>query len=148
MVTAVDTNVFLDVFLNDPQYGSASFAALTKAFSSGDVVVGEVVWSETGAVFQDEQSFLAAMDKLGVRFVPMPKEAATKAADMWRLARANRTPPQHNLKPHTESPKRQRRLNRPHNPLVRRFRVEPSSFTTCHSPASSTSSFFASEFPC
>jgi hypothetical protein len=93
MVTAVDTNVFLDVFLNDPQYGSASFAALTKAFSSGDVVVGEVVWSGTGAVFQDEQSFLAAMDKLGVRFVPMSKEAATRASDMWRLAKANRTPP-------------------------------------------------------
>ena len=53
MVTAVDTNVFLDVFLNDPQYRSASFAALTKAFASGDVIVGEVVWSETGAAFPD-----------------------------------------------------------------------------------------------
>ena len=93
MVTAVDTNVFLDIFLDDPQYRGASFAALTKAFSSGDVIVGEVVWAETGAAFPDELSFLAAMDKLGVRFVPMPKEAATKAADMWRLARANRTPP-------------------------------------------------------
>ena len=93
MVTAVNTNVFLDIFLDDPQYRGASFTALTKAFSSGDVIVGEVVWAETGAAFPDEQSFLAAMDKLGVRFVPMPKEAATKAADMWRLARANRTPP-------------------------------------------------------
>ena len=93
MVTAVDTNVFLDVILNDPQYRSASFAALTKAFASGDVIVGEVVWSETGAAFPDSQSFLSAMDRLGVKFVPMSKDAATKAADMWRLAKANRTPP-------------------------------------------------------
>ena len=63
MVTAVDTNVFLDVFLNDPQYRSATFAALTKAFASGDVIVGEVVWSETGAAFPDSQSFLSAMDR-------------------------------------------------------------------------------------
>jgi len=31
MVTAVDTNVLLDVFLDDPQYRQASFAALTRA---------------------------------------------------------------------------------------------------------------------
>jgi predicted nucleic acid-binding protein len=55
MVTAVDTNVLLDVFLDDPQYRRASFAALTRAFSSGDVIVCDVVWSETGAAFDDAE---------------------------------------------------------------------------------------------
>ena len=33
MVTAVDTNIFLDVFLDDPQFREKSFAALSNACS-------------------------------------------------------------------------------------------------------------------
>jgi len=39
MVTAVDTNVLLDVFLDDPSYRLSSFAALSKALERGRVVV-------------------------------------------------------------------------------------------------------------
>ena len=93
MVTAVDTKIFLDVFLDDPQFREKSFAALSNAFASGDVIVSEVVWAETGAAFDDKNLFEVAMSKLGVRFVPMPETAATSAADMWRIAKSRRTLP-------------------------------------------------------
>ena len=93
MVTAVDTNVFLDVFLDDPQFRKKSFNALLNAFASGDVVIGEVVWAETGAAFDNRDLFETAMTKLGVKFVPMSKSAATSAADMWRVAKSRRTLP-------------------------------------------------------
>jgi len=93
MVTAVDTNVLLDVFLDDPQYRQASFAALTRAFSSGDVIVCDVVWSETGAAFDDAELFLHAMDALGVKYSPMTKGSATRASEMWRLAKQRKSIP-------------------------------------------------------
>ncbi len=93
MVTAVDTNVLLDVFLDDPQYRRSSFAALTRAFSSGDVIVCDVVWSETGAAFDDVDHFLRTMDALGVKYSPMTKASATKAAEMWRSAKQRKSMP-------------------------------------------------------
>ena len=93
MVTAVDTNVFLDVFLDDPQFRKRSFEALLNAFRSGEVIVGEVVWAETGAAFDNKDLFEKTMSELGVRFLPMPKQAATSAADMWRLAKSRKTLP-------------------------------------------------------
>lgn len=93
MVTAVDTNVLLDVFLDDPQYRLASFSALTRAFSSGDVIVCDVVWSETGAAFDDAELFLHAMDALGVKYSPMTKGSATRASEMWRLAKQRKSIP-------------------------------------------------------
>ncbi len=93
MVTAVDTNIFLDVFLDDPQYGRASFSALSKALSDGDVVASDVVWAETGAAFDDKAKFVAVMARLGVKFVPMSQNAATRAAELWRLAKSRKAMP-------------------------------------------------------
>ncbi len=93
MVTAVDTNIFLDVFLDDPQYGQSSFAALSKALADGDVVVSDVVWSETGAAFDDKAEFVDVMERLGVKFLPMSRDAATRAAELWRQAKSRKAMP-------------------------------------------------------
>jgi len=80
MVTAVDTNVLLDIFLDDPAYRLASFDALTRALAKGQVVVSDVVWAETGAAFPDVSQFEAAMKELVISHVPMPTSASSNAA--------------------------------------------------------------------
>jgi len=93
MVTAVDTNVLLDVFLDDPSYGKASFDALTRAREEGSVVVSDVVWAETGAAFGDLSQFESAMKALAFSFVPLSERAATRAAALWRTAKSRKAIP-------------------------------------------------------
>lgn len=88
MITAVDTNILLDIFGADPKFGRASANAFRQCLSEGAVVASEVVWTETSAVFPDEPRFLEAMKVLGVGFSPLGHETALKAGTVWRKYRA------------------------------------------------------------
>ena len=93
MVTAVDTNVLLDVFLDDIEYRQSSFEALTAAFSAGDVIVSDIVWAETGAAFENNATFEVVMQKLGIKYVALTQSAATHASELWRVAKARKSIP-------------------------------------------------------
>ena len=88
MITAVDTNVLLDVFGADPKFGPASAEALRRCLSEGALIASEVVWAEAATVFDDPRLFRDAMDRLTATFSPMTEEAAINAADAWRRYRA------------------------------------------------------------
>ena len=47
----------------------------------------DVVWAEVGAVFEAPASAAAALDRLGVRFDPVTREAALAAATSWAAYR-------------------------------------------------------------
>lgn len=84
MRTAVDSSVLLDVLGADAQFGASSREALRRAFDSGALVLCDVVWSEVRAHFPDDEEFLAAMVRLGVRFDAMAEPAARLAGSRWR----------------------------------------------------------------
>lgn len=84
MRTAVDSSVLLDVLGGDPEFGERSREALRRAFDAGALVACEVAWSEVRANFSDEESFSAALLKLGVRFDPLTEESARDAGRRWR----------------------------------------------------------------
>ncbi len=88
MITAVDTNVLLDVFGADPKFAPASSEALRSCLCEGALVASEVVWAETATVFGDAGRFREAMHKLPAAFSAMTEEAATNAAQAWRRYRA------------------------------------------------------------
>lgn len=88
MITAIDTNVLLDVFGADPKFAPASSEALRDCLREGALVASEVVWAETATVFGNAGRFRKAMYKLPATFSPMTEEAATKAAQAWRRYRA------------------------------------------------------------
>ena len=90
MITALDTNVLLDVFLADRVHGAASRRTLERCMSEGGLVACEVVWTEVGTFFPDPQEAQAAMDTLGVRFVAMDVDAALEAARRWAAHRRRR----------------------------------------------------------
>jgi predicted nucleic acid-binding protein len=88
VITAIDTNVLLDVFGADPKFAPASADALRRCLSEGGLVASEVVWAETATVFDDAVRFREAMNKLTASFSPLTEEAAIKAAQSWRRYRA------------------------------------------------------------
>ena len=92
MVTAVDTNVLLDVFGADPKFATASAEALRRCLREGALVASEVVWAETATVFGNTGLFQNAMNTLSASFSPITEEAAIKAADAWRRYRAGGGP--------------------------------------------------------
>lgn len=79
MITAVDTNVLLDVFYLDPVFGERSMDALRRCLREGRVVACSVVWAELAVAFPDKGSLVDAMDELGVGFGPIGLEAALAA---------------------------------------------------------------------
>jgi len=87
MITAVDTNVLIDVFADDPEHGAASADALRRCLREGGLVACDVVWAETRAVFPDEGSFAEAMGILGIRFVAIEEPAARAAGAAWKAYR-------------------------------------------------------------
>lgn len=87
MITAVDTNVLLDVFTADPTFGPASRAALRSAIQTGALIASEVVWAETFAWFASEDDAAQALDRLRVRLVPSDVASASAAGAAWRAYR-------------------------------------------------------------
>jgi predicted nucleic acid-binding protein len=87
VITAVDTNVLIDVFGADPTFGAASRGALRAAIETGALIASEVVWAETFASFASEERAAQMLDRLRVRFVPSDVVAASAAGQAWRSYR-------------------------------------------------------------
>ena len=87
MITAVDTNVLLDVFRDDSVYCRASAAALRECVQQGQLIASDIVWAELAALFPSGEELGRAMATLGVAFVPMNAEASALAGQYWRAYR-------------------------------------------------------------
>lgn len=87
MITAVDTNVLLDIFSADARFGPLSRTALERCSDDGSLVVSDVVWAETAAAFGEQAHASAALTTLGVGFRPLTVDSAAAAGGAWRAYR-------------------------------------------------------------
>jgi predicted nucleic acid-binding protein len=84
MITAVDTNVLIDILEPDPVHGVRSKEALKKCLREGAVAACEVVWAEVAAAYGDNPNgVVEALRALRVGFSAMSLEAALTAAEAW-----------------------------------------------------------------
>ncbi|MCZ2105088.1 MAG: PIN domain-containing protein [Comamonadaceae bacterium] len=83
MITAVDTNVLIDILEGDPEFGAASAAALARAAQEGALVACEAVWAEVATAYAPAEDVAEDLRTLGLRFAPMNEEAALRAARAW-----------------------------------------------------------------
>jgi predicted nucleic acid-binding protein len=87
MITAVDTNVLVDVFRHDPDRYSSSAEALRRCIQAGQLVVCDIVWAELAALFSTHDELAMPMAELGIRYQPVTSGAASFAGQMWRAYR-------------------------------------------------------------
>jgi predicted nucleic acid-binding protein len=87
MITALDTNVLLDIFGADATFGFKSKQALRSCIAAGGLVACEVVWAEVGGFFPSPQAARAAMEGLGVDFSPITMDTALEASKAWKACR-------------------------------------------------------------
>ena len=88
MITAIDTNILVDILEPDPVFGQASAKMLKLALAEGAVVACDVVWAEIATAYADKkEDLLVVMEKLNVSFLPLSQDAALTAAKQWHKYR-------------------------------------------------------------
>ena len=84
MITAVDTNILIDILEPDPVYGPSSKGGLKRCLHEGTTVVCEVVWAEVAVAYAHAQEELVTLlDEIGIQFSAMSFETSLKAAECW-----------------------------------------------------------------
>jgi predicted nucleic acid-binding protein len=83
MISAVDSNVLLDVFSGDPAHGPSSQEALRRCLAEGGLVACDVVIAEVAAWFPTPAEMVGSLQTLGLRFDPIGLEAAVAAGSAW-----------------------------------------------------------------
>jgi predicted nucleic acid-binding protein len=74
-VTLVDSNVLIDIFADDPDWFDWSLARLEEAVLGGPLLINDVVYAETSIRFQSIELLDAALEKVGVAVVTIPRAA-------------------------------------------------------------------------
>lgn len=87
MITAVDTNVLIDVFDADAEFGLSSARAIRRCLGQGALVACDIVWTETAAHFADGQAAQAALDRLRLEFSALDLMSASAAGESRRAYR-------------------------------------------------------------
>ena len=79
MISAVDTNVLLDVFLPDQRYVQQSRRRLRSAYDSGDILVCDIVYSELVPAFDSRADLDDALRSLNATVSPIDTDIAYEA---------------------------------------------------------------------
>lgn len=84
MITAVDTNILIDILEPDPVFGAASRDALKTCLKQGHVVACGVVWAETATAYQtDSKRVDELLARMNIQFSSLSQSAAFSAARSW-----------------------------------------------------------------
>lgn len=75
-----DSNVLLDVLVDDPQWAVWSLAQLELWSRRGEVLVNPIVYAELAAGFDSVEALDADIDAMGLRFEEIPRDGLFLAA--------------------------------------------------------------------
>jgi predicted nucleic acid-binding protein len=84
MITFVDTNVLLDVFLPDPKWGETSKNFLDQAYIQGSLIINEIIYAELAPQFARKDQLDATLKVLGIRIVSLDLATAYDAGIKWK----------------------------------------------------------------
>ncbi len=87
MITAVDTNILLDILRPNESFFAKSAAALESAASAGSLVVCDAVYAEVCVHFDRQAECDAFLEDADIRVQGLTKEAHFLASRAWRTYR-------------------------------------------------------------
>ena len=88
MITAVDSNVLLDIFIPSDQHGPQSKGRLVAAYNAGAIIVCDLVYAELVPSFRDRTSLDGALREIGATLSPIDSSIAYEAGLRWKRYRA------------------------------------------------------------
>jgi predicted nucleic acid-binding protein len=87
MITAVDTNILLDILIPNPGFYEASAAALQDSAARGPLVVSDIVYAELCIQFESQRECDVFLESLEIRVQPLTRDALFHASRVWRRYR-------------------------------------------------------------
>jgi len=92
----VDSNIILDIFLNDPKWADWSESILEKYVQNATLYINAIVYAEISIGFEKIEDLESAVQKTGFKMLEMPKEALFLAGKAFfkykQRSGAKRTP--------------------------------------------------------
>ena len=86
----VDSNIILDVFLDDPNWAEWSESQLAQFSSNTKLFINQVVYSEVSIGFKRIEDLESALNRGGFQMIEIPKEALFLAGKAFLEYRKNR----------------------------------------------------------
>jgi predicted nucleic acid-binding protein len=84
MITAIDTNILLDVLVPNEDFYEASADALQSAAGEGSLVISDIVYAELCIHFETQRDCDAFLGSNEIRVQPLTREAHFLASRAWR----------------------------------------------------------------
>ena len=84
MITAVDTNILIDIFIDDKKFGALSAKALNSCLGQGAVVISGVVLVEITPLFPSATDVMTVLNKLQIRPNHLSLDSYFTAARIWK----------------------------------------------------------------
>jgi len=83
MITAVDTNIILDILIPDEPFSLSSKALLDHHVSIGQLIMCEVVYAELAARFRSENELKTFLMETGIRLTYSNEKSLYLAGTRW-----------------------------------------------------------------
>ena len=83
MISAVDTNILLDVFLPDKRFAEESARLLKVAYDEGALIICDIVYAELVPQFGNGRALEDALGTLHVSVSPSTTDSAFLAGERW-----------------------------------------------------------------
>ena len=83
MITAIDTNVLVDIFLADPSYGPSSMERLQDASELGQLLVCNIVYAELVHGFRNMSALDETLSEMGIPVSPISNDVAYNSGLRW-----------------------------------------------------------------
>jgi len=87
MITAIDTNILLDILVPNEQFYEASANALQDAASNGSLLISDLVYAELCVHFETQRECDFFLESNGIRVQALMREAHFLASRAWRRYR-------------------------------------------------------------
>ena len=84
MITAIDTNILLDILIPNHDFCDISAEALEKAVSRGSLVICDIVYAELCVHFENQRDCDAFLDANEIRVQALNRESHFRASRAWR----------------------------------------------------------------
>jgi predicted nucleic acid-binding protein len=87
MITAIDTNILLDILVPNEDFYEGSANALQDAAGEGSLVVSDIVYAELCIHFRTQRECDAFLESNEIRVQSLAREAHFLASRAWRTYR-------------------------------------------------------------
>ena len=83
MITAIDTNILVDLILPDLSHATTSKALLDSVYQEGALIINEVVYAELASQFLSQDSLDEFLERTSIRLEQSQREALHATSQAW-----------------------------------------------------------------